>query len=454
MSKSKTQYVCSDCGETYPKWVGKCTNCGQWNTINEFREAKLTSSREPLTTGKDLTLVDQEEPEVFQNQQRISSRIEELDRLLGKGFFPGSFTLFGGSPGIGKSTLSMQTFVNIPNAYYFSGEESRHQVFSRAKRLYGEKDKYDFEQNIYSTNSLEDICTTIQKQNPPFAVIDSIQMVMREGGSLGQLSQIRENAEILMRLAKASGTAILVIGHVTKSEELAGPKILEHLVDAVLYLEGERNSELRLLRSIKNRFGSTQEVGVFEMTGTGLVELNNPSEFFLAERAANAFGSVVTVTREGARNFLLEIQALTVKTHFGLPRRTSHGIDLSKLHLLLAVVSKFTPFKCEGSDVYINVTGGLKVHEPAVDLAICAAVMSSFTEQEISAQTVILGEVGLSGEVRKVAGLELRLKEAARLGFKGAITPVLPPKFERPKGMVIKEVKTVTEMVAVLFRRS
>ena len=341
--------------------------------------------------------------------------------------------------------------MNIPDSFYFSGEESREQIISRSQRMYPQYSKEDLRKlNIFSSNSLEDIFETVTRHKPRFAVIDSIQTICSEEGSFGQISQIRENAEALLKLSKSTGTTVLVVGHVTKSDEIAGPKILEHLVDAVLYLEGEKNSEIRILRSTKNRFGSTQEVGIFEMTGEGLKELKNPSEFFLAERAEKAFGSVISVVREGARNFLIEIQALTVKTNFGLPRRTAHGTDLSKLHLLLAVISKFTPFKCEMADVYLNVVGGLRVHEPATDLAICSAVLSSFSQKEILADTIILGEVGLSGEVRHVAALESRLKEAEKLGFKKAITPPLK-NIAQLKKLKIVEVKSIKELMGVLF---
>ena len=452
MSK-KSQYLCSECGETYAKWVGKCSSCHSWNTVNEFKEAKLQTKSGSIK-GVDLASLKDREHSNSPSphlHQRIPTNIGEVDRVLGEGFLPGSFILFGGSPGIGKSSLSMQIFMQISGSFYFSGEESRQQVISRTQRMYPAYSKEALSKlHIFASNSLEDVFETVTKHRPPFAVIDSIQTICSESGSFGQISQIRENAEALLKLSKTTGTTILVIGHVTKSDEIAGPKILEHLVDAVLYLEGEKNSEIRILRSTKNRFGSTQEVGIFEMTGEGLKELKNPSEFFLAERAEKAFGSVISVVREGARNFLIEIQALTVKTNFGLPRRTAHGTDLSKLHLLLAVISKFTPFKCEMADVYLNVVGGLKIHEPATDLAICSAILSSFAQKEIPADTIILGEVGLSGEVRHVAALESRIKEAEKLGFKRAITPSLK-NINKPKKLTVVEVRSVKDLMRELF---
>ncbi|MCF7917483.1 DNA repair protein RadA [Candidatus Gracilibacteria bacterium] len=452
MGKSAENFLCTECGDTFSKWVGKCPSCNEWNTLKEFRESKAVGGKSK-TKGKNLTQVEAlKPPKQTELVERFSSGIEEFDRVTGK-IFPGSFILFGGSPGVGKSTLALQIFLNIKGAMYFSGEESAEQVFHRASRL-ETRLIASLQNNIFSTNSLEDIVETIERNSPPFAIVDSIQMVGLENSSLGQISQIKENAEILLRLAKSTGTTILIIGHVTKNEEIAGPKILEHIVDTVLQLEGEENSGIRILRSPKNRFGSTLEVGVFEMTSTGLRELANPSEFFLAERAENSFGSAITVVREGSRNFLMEIQVLTVQTNFGLPRRTSHGMDLSKFHLMLAVISKFTPFKCETFDAYLNIIGGLRIKEPSADLAVVAAILSSRAEKEIPAHTIILGEVGLSGEIRSVAYLESRLLEAEKLGFKRAIVPRIREKFEKPKRMQVVEVKSVLELMKEILREN
>ena len=449
MAKSKTQYVCSDCGEVFPAWLGKCASCGAFNTLKLFREASVSSSTgKKLTTGKDLSQPDESTLEKKGTLTRIKTNIEEIDRVLGDGFFPGSVTLFGGHPGVGKSTLALQIFLRTDNAFYFSGEESQAQILSRAKRL----GDHDTDLKIFSTNALEDIITTIGTHRPAFVVIDSIQMVGLQDTSFGSISQIRENAEILIKIAKSTGTTILLIGHVTKNDELAGPKILEHLVDVVLYLEGEKNSDLRILRTTKNRFGSTLEVGVFEMQSKGLCELKNPSEFFLAERAQDAFGSVITVVRDGTRNFLLELQVLTVKSNFGQSRRTARGIDLNKFHLLLAVVSKLTPFNCENFDVYGNIIGGLKVQDPASDLAIIAAILSSRTETEIPANTVIFGEVGLSGEVRHVPGIEARILEATKLGFKTIICPRLPKNFSPPANINLVPIKHLSELLKYLLK--
>jgi len=456
MAKVKTQYLCSECGDTNPTWLGKCPNCGAFNTLKEFREAKLkTEGGASLQTGVDLSLSEnQKQADTTGNIERLEVGQTEIDRVLGGGFFPGSVTLFGGHPGIGKSTLSLQIFLELGSGFYFSGEESRDQVFNRAERLLDGKTAGTTRDRIFSTNSLEDIITTVQTHKPAFIVVDSIQMVGLADSRFGSVSQIRENAEVLLKLAKSTNTTILIIGHVTKNDELAGPKVLEHLVDVVLYLEGERNSELRLLRAPKNRFGSTLEVGVFEMQGAGLKALMNPADFFLAERAADTHGSVVTALRDGVRNFVLELQVLTVKTNFGQPRRTAHGFDLSKFHLLLAVVAKFTPFSCDQHDAYLNVIGGLRITDPAADLGIVAAVLSSRLEKEIPADTIVLGEVGLSGEVRRVQQLDARLIEIEKLGFKRVVCPSVPKSVQIPKGLNVEPVKSVAQLLPVLFGKN
>ncbi len=449
MAKTTPQYVCTDCGESFPKWMGKCNACNAWNTLKEFHEAKLPDGKK-MSQGVDLAHISSDnKTREWAAEVRISSGISEVDRVLGGGFFPGSVTLFGGNPGVGKSTLALQMFAAIPKALYFSGEESVGQVENRAKRI-SEKFSVKSDQCIFSTHRLEDIIQTIESHRPLLAVIDSIQMVGLEGSGFGQMSQLRQNAEILVKLAKSSGTALLVIGHMTKNDDIAGPRMLEHLVDTVLALEGERTTDLRILRSPKNRFGSTMEVGVFQMQSEGLTELANPSDYFLAERPENASGSAITVVREGSRNFLLEIQALTVKTNFGLPKRTAHGLNISKLHLLLAVISKFTPFPCHEFDAYLNVVGGIRIDDPASDLAICASLLSSRMEKEIPAHMILLGEVGLSGEVRSVPYLEMRLKEAAKLGFKKAIVPKMREKISGLKNLEIQEVRSVKEALRAL----
>ncbi len=455
MTKNSEKWFCTECGDTFAKWSGQCPSCKEWNTIKEFRETKIRGKKS--NKGQDLSKK-VANSRSSKTTERISAKISEVDRVLGGGFFPGSLVLFGGAPGIGKSTLSLQIFAEIENAFYFSGEESVEQIMSRGQRLFFKKPK-DFEamkSSIFATNSLEDICETISKNAPSLAVIDSIQMIAGEDSRFGTISQIKESAETLLQIAKSTGTTILIIGHVTKNDELAGPKVLEHIVDVVLRLEGDNNSEIRILRSPKNRFGSTLEVGVFEMRETGLFELQNPSEFFLAERAENSSGSAISVVREGSRNFLMEIQVLTLRTNFGQPRRTASGIPLAKFHLLLAVISKFTPFKCGEYDAYLSIVGGMKIKEPAADLAICAAILSSRLEKEIPADTIILGEVGLAGEVRQVGHLERRLLEAEKLGFKKALVPKFRGKVAEQLRQKFKiktiEIKTVPELIKILFK--
>lgn len=454
MAKKSENFICTECGDNFAKWFGKCPSCNAFNTVKEFKEAKLMSGDKKSTAGNDLTQdAGQETLASTQNQERILTDISEVDRVLGNGFFPGSIVLFGGQPGIGKSTLALQIFGKVSldkKAFYFSGEESVQQINNRAKRLMKEVPA-NFDKQLFSTNSLEDIVTTVGRNTPDFIVVDSIQMIGLSGSSFGSMSQIRENAEVLVKLAKTTNTIILLIGHVTKADELAGPKVLEHLVDTVLSLEGEKNSEIRLLRSPKNRFGSTQEVGVFDMQENGLQELQNPSEYFLAERAENASGNAICAVREGVRNFLMEVQVLTVKTNFGNPRRTASGVSMSKFHLLLAVISKFTPFKCESVDAYCNVVGGFKIQDPAADLAICAAILSSRAEKEIPADTIVFGEVGLSGEVRRVPNMESRLSEAQKLGFEKIICPRMPKGQKIPAGTNIIEIRNIQELAKVVL---
>jgi DNA repair protein RadA/Sms len=458
MTKNNEKWFCTECGDDFGKWSGQCSSCKEWNTIKEFRETKIAGKKS--SGGTDLSKITPPKSLSQKGSKRISSEIAEMDRVLGGGFFPGTLILFGGSPGVGKSTLSLQIFTEISDAAYFSGEESVDQILSRAERVFSSSNSKEFKlikNSIFATNSLEDICETIIKTTPSLAVIDSIQMIGSENSRFGTISQIKESSETLLQIAKSTGTTILLIGHVTKTDEIAGPKILEHVVDVVLRLEGDNTSEVRILRSPKNRFGSTLEVGVFEIREAGLFELQNPSEFFLAERASNACGSAISVVREGSRNFLMEIQALTLRTNFGQPRRTASGINLAKFHLLLAVISKFSPFKCGEYDAYLSIVGGMKISEPAADLAICAAILSSRTEKEIPANTIVIGEVGLSGEVRSVGNIERRLLEAEKLGFKKAIIPQFRGKVglkSREKLKIkILEVKNIGELVKFLFKK-
>jgi len=443
MPKKTVHFVCNQCGESFLRWMGKCTACGAFNTLQEFRE---TAVEKTAIKGINLTEKNEKSSVLPEEKPRIKTHIDELDRVTGGGFFPGSLVLFGGHPGVGKSSLALQIFSAVPDAMYFSGEESREQVLHRSKRLQIAEKKW---RDIFSTHSVEDIVETTAKEKPSVVIVDSIQMVGLSHSNFGSVSQIRDNAEIFLKLAKSSGSVIILIGHVTKNDELAGPKMLEHMVDLVLHLEGERQTGIRLLRSPKNRFGSAQEIGVFEMRNEGLMPLKNPSDFFLAERLPGSPGSTITAVREGNRNLLLELQGLSARTNFGQPRRTASGFDIAKFHLLLAVVSRFTPFGCEAFDAYANVVGGLRISDPAADLALIAAVLSSRIGKEISADTMIFGEVGLGGEIRRVPHAESRILEAEKLGFKRVICP--PEKFENKTKIHVEKVHRISDLIRILW---
>ncbi len=429
MAKKRPVYLCGDCGDSFPQPYGKCPSCGAWGTVKlarglEAQTGTVGGISGGLGVGQDLSQKmpsDADDPTAPRSgETRQPTGNTEMDRVLGGGLVPGSVVLFGGTPGVGKSTLSLQVFAGVEGALYFSGEESRQQVIDRLGRVHDSGERFG---DIYATHSLEDIVATITAQRPPLAIIDSIQMIGAADSSFGTMSQIRRNAETLVRTAKAVGTALLIIGHVTKADELAGPRVLEHLVDTVLYLEGERTTDLRVLRSAKNRYGSTLEVGVFQMVESGLRVLHSPSEYFLAERASGGSGSAVTVVREGVRNFVLEVQALVVKSHFGNPRRTAQGVAVGRLHVLLAVLTKFTRLNFEEYDAYVNVISGLQVRERGSDLGLCAALVSSRLDRPVPADTVLLGEVGLGGEVRNVPQLSSRIATARQLGFTRLVVP-------------------------------
>lgn len=426
MAKSQVRFVCQQCGSVQSRWLGRCPECGEWNSLVEtlLPAQKTRTSRTP---GSETSAsAPQQLSEVSADGfERLSLGIGELDRVLGGGLVPGSLVLIGGDPGIGKSTLVLQACGHVARGkepvFYISGEESAQQIKSRASRLgiHGEG------LYILAETNLDVVIQHIQQSQPQLAVIDSIQTVyVNELDSpAGSVSQVRECAARLMRLAKTQGIPILLVGHVTKTGVIAGPRVLEHTVDAVLYLEGDRFHIHRLLRCVKNRFGPASEVGVFEMQDTGMVEVTNPSQVFLAERLIPAAGSAIAVTMEGTRPLLVEIQALTSTTAFGNPRRTANGIDLNRLWLLVAVLSKRVGVRLFDQDVFVNVVGGFKVNEPAADLAVACAIHSSFRDVPIASDMALIGEVGLSGELRTVSQLETRIREAARLGFKRCLVP-------------------------------
>jgi DNA repair protein RadA/Sms len=426
LAKAQVRYVCQQCGSAQAKWMGRCPDCGEWNTLVEtIVEYKSTRAKRAA-----LTPTTQSQPQLLRDVaadgfERVSLSMVELDRVLGGGLVPGSLVLIGGDPGIGKSTLLLQASTALATAnkpvLYVSGEESAQQIKLRAGRLGLPGDGL----YVLTETNVEIILGHIEQINPRLVVIDSIQTVHLDelASAAGSVSQVRESAARLMQVAKRSGIPIFLIGHVTKAGAIAGPRVLEHIVDTVLYLEGDRFHAYRLLRCVKNRFGASSEVGVFEMRDAGLSEVANPSEAFLAERLLNTAGSAIAVTLEGTRPLLVEIQALSSTTSFGNPRRTANGIDFNRLLLLVAVLSKRVGVRLSDQDVFVNVVGGLRVGEPAADLAVACAIVSSFRDVPVAGDLAIVGEVGLSGELRTVSRLEPRLKEVAKLGFGRCLVP-------------------------------
>lgn len=428
MAKTKTVFICQQCGAEHPKWMGRCNDCGEWNTLvetllepgsgsqgNHRAKTHMVSGTDPMP----LSAVPVEK------LNRIRLPLEEFNRVMGGGIVPGSLILIGGDPGVGKSTLLLQISALLARQtgpiLYVSGEESIYQIKIRAQRLGLSEDKL----LILNEINVSTIIGHIEKVLPQLVVIDSIQTVYRDEltSMPGSVSQVRESAMQFQAVSKGRNIPILLIGHVTKDGSIAGPRVLEHIVDVVLYLEGERFHTYRLLRGVKNRFGATDEVGIFEMQDLGMVEVPNPSEIFLSERLPNAPGSAITITVEGTRPLLVEIQALSSTTTFGNPRRTPNGVDMNRLLMLTAVLGKRAGVKMGDQDVFVNVVGGLKVNEPAADLAIAAAIASSFKNKPVAADIALVGEIGLSGELRAVGHLESRLKEALKLGFKRCVIP-------------------------------
>ncbi len=455
MAKTRTKYVCQNCGYQSPKGFGRCPNCGEFNTMVEEAEAvakPAKQNRQPVGT---LRAMPQRLSEVSSDVgDRLYVPVEEFNRVLGGGLVPGSIILLGGEPGIGKSTILLGVSALLSQTagtvLYVSGEESARQIKMRADRMHIESDDL----YLLTETNLTSIFEHVQQINPTILVIDSIQTTYIEEheSSPGSVTQVRECASRLQHLAKSSGICVFLVGHVTKEGSIAGPRVLEHIVDTVLYLEGDPFQAYRLLRSVKNRFGATSEVGVFEMAGDGMTEVPNPSEAFLAERVVNAPGSAIAVTMEGTRPLLVEMQALTSPTSFGNPRRTPNGVDINRLLLISAVLSKRVGLKLHEQDIFVNVIGGMKVSEPATDLAMAAAMASSYYDKPVPADLAIVGEVGLSGEIRAVGQLTARLHEAAKLGFKR----VLIPKTRRaldglPPSLKLIEARNVAEALAVIM---
>ena len=446
MAKAKKSiFFCQNCGHEENKWLGQCPMCKEWNT---FVEEKVSSTKTSDVKDRKETQIVTLSSVSTEEDERMQTTIKELDRVLGGGIVPGSLVLVGGDPGIGKSTLLLQVCQKLSsmkkNVLYISGEESLKQIKLRANRM-GE-----FSDHLYllCETNLDIIKGVIERQKPDMVVIDSIQTMYNEevGSAPGSVSQVRESTNILMQLAKGLNISTFIVGHVTKEGTVAGPRVLEHMVDTVLYFEGDRHASYRILRGVKNRFGSTNEIGVFEMQKSGLVEVENPSEYMLNGRPEHAAGSVVACAMEGTRPMLMEIQALVCKTNFGMPRRTSAGIDYNRVNLLMAVLEKRLGLPLSEYDAYVNIAGGIKMNEPAADLGIVMAIISSYKNRPIPEETIIFGEVGLSGEVRAVTMPEQRVTEAKKLGFKTCIIPYVSAEAVKDvEGIQVIGVKTVKE---------
>lgn len=465
-SKNKTLYVCQNCGAQRAKWEGKCSDCNSWNTLVEetFTDAssgyggKSGSTRGWVagnSTAVQTVRLDQSLTEVHMN--RMSTQISELDRVLGGGLAESSFVLLGGAPGIGKSTLLLQMAGGLANSQkkvlYISAEESTNQSASRAHRLGIKNASIE----MAAENNMNLILDLAEKNKPDVLIVDSVQTIFvpEVTAAPGSVSQVRESAGQLMMFAKKTKTAVVLIGHITKDGNLAGPKVLEHMVDCVLSFEGDSNTHFRLLRTLKNRFGSAQELGVFEMSAGGLKEVLNPSELFLQERSQNRIGSSIFASLEGTRPILCEIQALTLNSNTSFPRRTSIGIDINRIHLLTAVLDRHLGIKLSFNDLYINVVGRLKIEEPGVDLAIAAAVLSTDRNEAIASDALYLGEIGLTGEIRAISFPEIRIKEAIKLGFKQFYLPYFNKKhFEDPrllKNISVNFLKSVHDLDKLNF---
>ena len=456
LKNKKMIYFCQECGYESAKWMGQCPGCKAWNTFveetvsakkNPSGNLKASEKRQDPVILKDISLSEDE---------RQTTQIGELDRVLGGGIVPGSLVLVGGDPGIGKSTLLLQVCRNLAEnqvtVLYISGEESLRQIKLRANRIGDFNDKM---QLLCETN-LEVIREVIERKKPDVVVIDSIQTMFHEDVSSapGSVSQVRESTNILMQIAKGMGISVFIVGHVTKEGNVAGPRVLEHMVDTVLYFEGDRHASYRVLRTVKNRFGSTNEIGVFEMCNTGLEEVKNPSEYMLNGRPEDASGSVVACSMEGTRPILVEIQALVCQSNFGIPRRTAVGTDFNRVNLLMAVLEKKVGIHLGTSDAYVNIAGGMKMTEPAIDLGICLAIVSSCKDVVIPDKVMVFGEVGLSGEIRAVSMAGQRVQEAKKLGFETVMLPeVCKSSVGKPEGINLVYVSQIRDAISYIMRK-
>ena len=452
MAKAKTTvFFCQSCGYESSKWMGQCPGCKEWNTFVEETVDKKS-------VGKTRAAVSETKPVPLSaieasTDERVSTQMSELDRVMGGGIVSGSLVLVGGDPGIGKSTLLLQVCRNLAaqkiNVLYISGEESLQQIKIRAQRVGSFEDSL----HLLCETNLDTIRSVIDREKPQIVVIDSIQTMYSEdvGSAPGSVSQVREATSVLMQIAKGMNITIFIVGHVTKEGVVAGPRVLEHMVDTVLYFEGDRYAAYRILRGVKNRFGSTNEIGVFEMCQEGLREVKNPSEYMLSGKPEGASGSVVACSMEGTRPILLEVQALVCHTNFGMPRRTAAGIDYNRVNLLMAVLEKRLGLKLSDCDAYVNIAGGIRMNEPAIDLGIVLAIVSSYKERPIDEKTICFGEVGLSGEVRAVSMAEQRVLEAKKLGFTTCILPQVSRESMRPvEGIRLVGVRTVKDAMDYL----
>ena len=449
--KTSTVFFCQSCGYESPKWMGQCPGCREWNTFVEETVEKKSAAKahERRAAGGPVCLSSIE----TKDEERVTTQMQELDRVLGGGIVPGSLVLVGGDPGIGKSTLLLQMCQKLADdgheVLYISGEESLKQIKLRAERIGQFSDKL----RLFCETNLELIGDTIRSSKPEVVIIDSIQTMYNEDVSSapGSVSQVRESTSVLMQLAKGLGISIFIVGHVTKEGTVAGPRVLEHMVDTVLYFEGDRHASYRILRAVKNRFGSTNEIGVFEMRETGLTEVENPSQFMLNGRPEEASGSIVACSMEGTRPILLEIQALVARSQLAMPRRTAAGMDYNRVSLLLAVLEKRLNLHLSGSDVYVNIAGGIRINEPAIDLGVVLAIVSSSRDRAIDEKVLAFGEVGLSGEVRAVSQAAQRVQEAKKLGFTTVILPeVCREQIGEVKGVRLIGVRSVGDAVQAI----
>jgi DNA repair protein RadA/Sms len=445
MSKTRIKYICSNCGYESLRWLGKCPECDSWNT---FTEEIIETSNRKSSSYKGTIHVKKISDLEGAEKNRLITGIGELDRVLGGGFIPGSVILLGGDPGIGKSTLAMQAASNIKSkVLYVTGEESSAQIKTRAARLNLKSEEFF----VLAETDLNIIIAAINSVSPSLVIIDSIQTMYRSelDNSPGTITQIRECTSQLMETAKKNDISVLIVGHVTKEGFIAGPKVLEHMVDTVMQFEGESHHAFRILRAQKNRFGSTNEIGIFEMHENGLTEVKNPSQVFLSERDKEISGSAITASIEGTRPILLEVQALVTPSNFGNPQRVATGFDYRRLSILLAVLEKRNGFRLSANNVFLNMAGGVKIDEPAIDLAVCCSIASSLTDKIVNSKTVLIGEIGLGGEVRSVGHIEKRIQEAEKLGFEKVIIPHNNAKGLKinSSGLKIKGVESLTEAI-------